>query len=357
MSEIKYHTSKSGFLTKCTAEKRACPRGSQHYTQSEYEKLVSENDVRVRPQPSKATNKIAKDKDGYYYKAEQDYIEAMKGADNYKKADAIREKEKAKLFRANGLKESDEQKYIAERQARVTSMTNYARKIYKEEGVSDYRASVITDKMHSSKNPDRPLKKRDDPRDPDILEKTTRAVDRLKADPEFAKLKKAYNVAASKLVTMEKIRHSTYESFSARISENGGDKGNNWGFPHEKRIEAYKEAKAWLAAGVPTSANKAYLPNLTPNEISVGKDGKINNAWVEHKDGRVERIVGYNPPTTKSSGHLVTESGKEVNMVTHYHSYTKTVSGHQHIIVGTKNGDSYPTTEAFYLQGSWDSGD
>lgn len=355
MSEIKYHTSKSGFLTECSAEIRGCPRGSQHYTQGEYEKLVAEGDVRVRPQPSKATNKIAKDQNGYYYKAEQAYIESMRGADNYKKEYEVRKKETAKLMRESGLKEEDEKKYIAEREASITPMSSYAQKIYQEEGVSEYKASMIAQDMSRSKNPDRPIKKRHDSRDPEILEKTTRAVDRLKADPEYAKLRKTYKAATSKLTTMDKIRTTTFENFSARIKENGGDKGNMWGEPNKDRVEAYKKAKAWLAAEVPTSAKLAHVPSLTPNDISVGKDGNINNAWVEHKDGRVERIVGYRsqqPP--HSSGHLVTESGAEVSSHTHYHSYTKTVSGHQHIILDAKNGNSHPA-EVFRLQGQSDS--
>lgn len=354
MSDLKYHTSKSGFLTKCTAKKRACPRGSQHYTESEYENLVAENDVRVRPNPSK----ITKDKAGYFATAEKAYAESVKRIGNFDKAFQVRKKRIAQLFRQNGLKQEEEKDYYENVEATKSNMLAYARKIYQEEGVDSGKAYWIIQDMENKADPSKPITKRRDSRDAQIAEKTKRAVARLKTDKEYKDLTEAYKAAEFKSAAAKSIHEQAQKEFSETIRNS---RGTAYGSTNQKEIESYQKAKAWLAAKIPASAKEHHTSKVQPEMISVDKSGKINNAWVQHNDGSIERIVSYTAASQarenvpyRGSGALVTESGAQVNHGTHYHSYTSTDYGTSHIIIADKKGETHPA-KAFTLQSYFDT--
>lgn len=62
MGETKYHVSRSGLLSKCSATKRACPLGGEHYSQAKYDALAAKGDPRIRKTVTKSDFNVPQNK-------------------------------------------------------------------------------------------------------------------------------------------------------------------------------------------------------------------------------------------------------------------------------------------------------
>lgn len=351
MSENKYHTSRSGFLTACSASKRACPRKGVHFTQSEYDNLAANQDVRIRPNPSKVT----KDKEGYYKQAEKAYMQANTLEENYKKINKETAKYKARLFRQNGLKAAQENSYYPKLVGAEENMLRYAREAYIKAGVSYGKAGFIVQDMKNKQDPTKPIVKRKDRYDENLNEKTKNAAKALAADAEYAKLTKIYREAKEKYDKSSQLSSHVAQ----RKYEQMRSKGIIGTTNHQKEVvtEQFQQAKAWLNAGIPAEAKEHHIAAVTPAMISVDPDGRINNVWAEH-NGKVQRVVGYVPSNGNygSSGKMVTESGDSISQIVHYHSYRREEGGTSKLIIANKKGATHPAT-GFNLVSEIDTGD
>jgi hypothetical protein len=348
MSENKYHTSKNGFLTKCSASKRACPRGGVHYTQEQYDQLASENDSRIRG------SVVKHDPESYYGKAEAAYVASVQRLKRFDIANEDKKAYEQKLLKEAGLTTADLSGTQEQVRKSLESALTYARDVYVEEGVSYGKASfIIQDMKANTADPTKPITKRKDRLDPDIAVKTKNAVARLNEDSKYVGLRNAYVDAARKERIAWDIGIKSAHYWQTIIRER-----NASGMPNLNEQKALEKAKTWLKAGIPPEAKEVYTSGLTPADVSVDKKGRINNVWVETADG-IERVVSYDDSKAEmrgASGHLITETGKKVSTYTHFHSYKSDNGGIRDVIVGKKNGTSFPA-EKFVLHTSWDSGD
>lgn len=351
MSENKYHTSKNGFLTKCSASKRACPRGGVHYTQEQYDELAAKNDSRIRV----AASAVSKhDPDSYYGKAEAAYIASVKRLKTFDQINVETQQLEQKLMKEKGLKELNLHKSRENVAKKLEETLLYARDVYVEEGVSYGKASFIIQDMKHAADPAKPIAKRKDRLDPDIAQKTKNAVQRLNEDANYAKLRAAYVQASQEYRATDDIMTQSARFKYDRTRTLGVVSGAYSNIGEEKALE---RAKVWLKAGIPPEATEAYTSSVTPEQVSIDKKGKINNVWVETANG-IERVVGYSDDKKGrgSSGALITEKGTRVSTYTHYHSYKAERGGIDKVIIGKKNGPKFPAKE-FDLHTSWDSGD
>lgn len=350
MTENKYHTSINGFLTPCTAKKRTCPRG-QHYTQEQYTTMAENNDPKVRITTFKHSP------DSYYGQAEAKYVEAVKAEKAFTKVSAATKKFEKKLLKENKMDRNTLYTSKEQSEEALTAALSHARKVYEEEGVDKVKASFIVQDMRMNSNPTRPVTKRKDSRDPDIAEKTKKAVARLKSDPEYQKLAKSYEDSMARHVAANKVfsEVNSYRYEQMRQNKCTGTIERDRAAAEEK----LQKAKAWLTAGVTPKAKEQMTNQVKPAMVSIDKTGKINNVWVETKNG-IEPIVGYEDNSVSvaggQSGSFITASGDKIYTVTHYHSYKSEVNGSQRLIVGEKKGSTYPA-KFFSVSSEYDSGD
>lgn len=346
MSETKYHTSRNGFLTKCSASKRACPLGGTHYSQEEYNQLSSENDPIIRNSPVKPNP------ESYYGKAEAAYVASVKRMKNFKKANAEADKYEKKLLKENNLDTAYNFKTQEEVRKTLEDALLYAREVYAEEGVSYSKASFIIQDMKANvDDPTKPITKRKDRLDDQIAAKTKNAKERLNEDSQYAELRAAHAEAVRKDRLAGDVSRKVAQYRSNLIRTTNASGMSNIG--EQKELQ---RAKTWLKAGIAPSAREVSTGSITPAQVSIDSKGQINNAWIETSKG-IERVVGYRAPNhPANSGALVTENGTEVSTYTHYHSYKAELGGIRNVIIADKNGPSYPA-EKFSLTMSWDSGD
>jgi hypothetical protein len=346
MSENKYHLSRNGFMTKCSATKRACPLGGVHYTQEQYDQLASENDARIR------LSAVKPDPNSYYGKAQAAYVESVQRLKRFDKATAETKKYEQSLLKEHGLETAYSFKTQEEVQKTLSDALLYARDVYVEEGVSYAKASFIIQDMKANlADPTKPITKRRDRMDEQIAAKTKNAKERLNEDSKYAELTKAYGEAVRK----DRLASDVSQKV-ARFRTNLIRETNANGMPNLTEQKALERAKTWMKAGIAPSAREVATTTVTPDKVSIGPDGKINNVWVETSNG-IEKVVGYRGPKyERSSGALITENGTEVSSFTHYHSYKADSGGIKDVIIADKNGPSYPA-ESFSLYMSWDSGD
>jgi hypothetical protein len=346
MSENKYHISRNGFMTQCGATKRACPLKSAHYTQEQYDELASKNDPAIRKSKSKLKA------EGYLGKAEVAYAESVKRLKRFEKAEADTKAYEQKLLNENGLETAYSFKTQEKVRATLEEALTYARDVYVEEGVSYSKASfIIQDMKANAADPTKPITKRKDRMDEQIAEKTKNAKERLNADKQYATLTANFHEAARQ----ERVAGDV-SRMVARYRTNVIRDTNASGMSNIPEQEALSRAKTWAAAKIPQSATEYSTSQVTPDNVSIDDKGRINNVWVETKNG-IERVVGYRAPEhARSSGALITEKGTEVSSWIHYHSYKAEQGGIQKVIVSDKNGQKHPASK-FDLFMSWDSGD
>jgi hypothetical protein len=347
MSENKYHISKNGFMTKCTATKRACSRGGGgHYTQEQYNELAAKNDPAIRKSASKPKA------EGYLGKAEVAYVESVQRLKRFDKANAAANLYEKKLLKENNLETSYSFKTQEQVRATLEEALLYAKEVYVEEGVSYSKASFIIQDMKANiADPTKPITKRKDRMDEQIAAKTKNAKERLNDDPKYAELTKAHQEAVRKDHLAADVSRKVAQYRSNLIRDTNASGMNNIG-----EQEALSKAKTWAKAKIAPSAKEAPTSRVTPDDVSIDDKGKINNVWVETANG-IEKVVSYREPNhPRNSGALVTENGTEVSTYTHYHSYKAEVGGIRNVIISDKNGPSYPA-EKFSLSMSWDSGD
>lgn len=349
MTEKKYHTSINGFVVPCGAEQRSCPRGA-HFSQEQYQQMEENNDPRIRVTTSPA------DKKGYFGKAEAAYKELMRSHEINRQIDIETKKFQARVAKKLGVKNLDytATKLNVERYQRDGQ--EYARKAYLEAGVNPMKVRFIIEDMSKKDNPLAPIVKRSNPRDPDLGEQTKAAAAKLKADPAYQAIVKKYATEDEKAKAISKATFDAYD-YRNELRKKKKDPA----VVRSNQVEKYQWAKKLYKAGVPLNAVEQQLVLLKPEQVSVDKDGKINNLWVETPDG-AERIVGYDNSNAhatgngQESGHLITESGRKIRHYTHYHSYKVSEGGTSHIMVGKSKGSPYPA-EGFNLNTTYDTGD
>lgn len=344
MSEKKYHVSRNGFLTKCTATKRACSRGGAHFNQEQYNTMATENDSRIRGKSTKPSP------NSYYGKAEAAYVASVKRLARYDKVQAETKAFKKKLLKSSGLKSADLLNSQEQVRATLEKTLNHAKEVYVEEGVNYGKASFIIQDMKNSSEPTKPILKRKDRLDDQLAAKTKAAVTRLNEDPKYSTLVSEYDEAKRKAQLAgdinRKVSQFQTETMRAR---------NANAMPNFNEQKEYVRAKTWLKAGISPEASERPTSTITPEQVSIDNNGRINNAWIEKKDGTVEKIVAYRDRNSGGFGALVTESGTDVFTTTHYHSYKAEHKGINKVILGKVNGSTYPAKK-FSLHESWDSG-
>ena len=343
----KYHVSRNGYLTRCSASKRSCPRGGDHFTQPEYDKLVQMHDPRVR---TATTGKH--DPDSYYGKAEKAYEDSVRRLQRFDAIIAEQRKFEQRLMKERGLSDLNGSARMQESDKAMKAAYDYAKEVYMEEGVNPAKASfIIQDMKNNVSDPLKPILKKRDRLDPDIAAKTKNAVERLNTDSKYKELTAGYTEAKRR----EALTHDVIRKAENWKNEQLRTSGVT-GMPNFTEEKEFQRAKAWLKAGIPPEAKDEWTASITPDRVSTDSKGRINNVWVETENG-IERVVGYNQRSKEGySGALVTENGTEVNTWTHYHSYKGHHGGIDKVIIGAKNGAEFPEAE-FNLSSSWDSGD
>lgn len=350
MSEIKYHVSRKGFLTECRATKRACKLGGGiHYTQEQHDQLAAENSFLIRPNVTSSK----KNPEGYYAKAEVAYVESVQRLKRFDKANADAASYEKSLLKEHGMESTN--LFTTQEQVRksLEEALLYAKEVYVEEGVNYSKASfILQDMKRDTTDPTKPITKRKDRLDPDIAAKTKNAVERLNEDSQYATLRKNYQEAVRQDRVASDISQKVARFRTNTIRDNNASGMSNIGEQKE-----FERAKKWLKAGVAPSATEIATSKVTPDRVSIDDKGRINNVWIERKDGEIERVVGYRAPETpRGSGALITDKGTEVSSWIHYHSYRAEHGGISNVIIGDKNGQKHPASK-FDLFMSWDSGD
>lgn len=346
MSENTYHINKNGFMRRCGATRRPCPLRSAHYTQEQYDELAAKNDPAIRKSAAKPKA------EGYLGKAEVAYAESVKRLKRFEKAEADTKAYEQKLLKENGLETAYSFKTQEQVRATLEEALTYARDVYVEEGVSYSKASFIIQDMKANlADPTKPITKRKDRMDDQIAAKTKNAKERLNEDSQYAALTKAHQEAVRQDRLAADVSRKVAQYRSNLIRDNNASGMNNI-----NEQEALSRAKTWASAKIPQSAVEYSTSQVTPDNVSIDDKGRINNVWVETKNG-IERVVGYRAATApRSSGALITDKGTEVSSWIHYHSYRSEQGGFQKLIVSDKNGQKHPASK-FDLFMSWDSGD
>lgn len=351
----KYHLSKKGYYSECKAVRQPCPLSGGHISEGEYEQLKASNS------PTVETN-FAADPNSYYVKAKAQYegIVERENASVKINQQVIAETDKLSVeagldpAHTPALYELDQELRGSKAQA-----LNRLRELYVEEGVSPLKAGFITGDI-AKKDKITPVVKRKDSRDPEIGDKTKKAVERAKTDEEFQRHTADYDKAADTSHKLARI-HMQASDLRRELSLAAGVR--LWsGFDSSERANAAKtlqSAIAWKQAGVPDSATTSLVSKVKQEEFSVDSRGEIDNAWVEVTSGKIEKVISYVPASDNSygnSGHLVTENGTKVSSSTHYHSYKQDQAGTSSIIFGPHSGSSL-SASSFSVHSVMDSGD
>lgn len=354
----KYHVNINGYIALCGANINSCPRKSGgHFTQEQVDAFEAEGDPRIETTFKATPN-------SYYSQAKAEYEAASKDLAAEAKVEQDIKDYSKNLFTEAGI--SPKEALNASNNAVIARDEALSRlqQLYVEEGVHPSKAFYLTEDIRKKTgNNTTPIVRKKDKFDTNIGEKTQKAADRAKQDPEFV----AKSAEAQRLTEVAdantKIFLATANYRRAKqIDANGRPKLSSFYNASERLVKAttnLKKANNWKTSGIPDEAKLVATSTLKAENLSTDKDGSINNAWVDLGDGSVERITSYSPRPENAysgSGQLVTETGKTVSQNTHYHSFRKDTSGVGSIIIGAKTGKEF-TPKSFSITSSLDTGD
>lgn len=341
-------------MARCGATERPCPRSAGgHFSEAEYEKLEQEGDPRI-------PRKIEAAEDSYYTKAKKEYEEVTKRqAIEAEIAEDVRAYTDELYVQAGINPKTFGYVPMREREELTEEASKNLRAIYIEAGVNPTKATYIVNDIVEKADGGElvPVVRRTDRLDPDIAAKTKAAVEAAKKDAKFQDSIATFKEHKRILNARHKVIEDSIKYQRKLQAEYAAKEGVNTAYPlQSSSIDAVKEKfrNAILAkkAGVPDSAQQYPIEVVKPMDLSTDTKGKINNAWVQNKDGSVERIVSYS-----ISGALETDKGTRVSKNTHYANYRSTVSGYQKIIISPKKGRDWDEYDSFSLTSSIDSGD
>lgn len=348
MSAQRYHKTIRGYYEECHADKRRCPR-SQHIPTARYQELKKSGSIEVPLEK-------APSKHGFYAEAVKEY-EQM----------SILENKKARVQRElTAHSEHVKSKYDVENVPPHDALENtlkasYAsmKQAYIDAGVNGGKAHYLVqdiEKEYQKTGRLEMITKSRDKYDPDIKAKTAQAKAALEADPEHQQ--RLDDIAHIKHVRKQvDLWHADIGAKHEQLTR----KYHAYGYyshDEKKKLEKkVQDARALLKAGLPSTAISKPTQKLTSEDITVDKDGRINNMYVSNQDGTVSRVRSF--MTAEEANHtsdvFVTEEGRKVYDQTHYHSYKKNQEGYQNVFV-VPNKRSKPFDRTFSLHSTIDSG-
>lgn len=356
-----YHLNSRGYYTICEATIRSCPlKSAPHISPQEYVVLEAEGSAQI------LHNFTASD-DSYFTKAKEEYeLTVQREAASTKIEKEVFEYQQKLYAEAGLLDEAGKTTYYDHVQALTTTKKEalyLIKQAYVDAGVNPAKASFIVEDIAKQKKDIKPVIRKKDTRDAEIEAKTFQAVKTLEQDEQFNSLRAKYNEATTVIEKHSEILSKREAYRKKLVSEIGGAAGYVYRISStdvEKAKTNMETAIAWKKAGVPDKAQKIETSKVQPELLSTGKDGKINNAWVQTDSG-IERVVAYKPSPKGNvfgySGSLVTDTGKQVSSSIHYHSYSKSVGGIDGVIISDKKGGAFQTKGPFSIQSIMDSGD
>lgn len=360
MSTKRHLNSKKRYVD-CRATKRACRYAGTDIPAHKYEQLVANNDIRTKPS---LTKKEEANLPNYYRQAKDEYDLAVQKEDEYKKALQEFELKANKIREEYGIPEGYTPTYNmdAEKEQIRKSLIEH----YVAAGVNRRKAEYIVDDIEKATPHDYKaiIKQRGDRYDPDLKAHTAAAAESIENNTELQNKISNYSQKAKTLDNFVKsivkidaqrydfMREKGLSSFSGSYSSATEQAASKLGEKHD-----------WVKAGIKDIQEVGQITNVTPDKISVDKEGSFNNLWVQHGDGTLERIKSYTPPENEGygthGGNLVTESGKTLTSFRHYHSFNRGGSinnASTKIIVEKKDGKNYSHPN-WRLYGEIDSGD
>ena len=357
----KYHVSSNGYFSICRATKNPCPLGAGgHFSSAHVKELKEVGDPRAESNFTAAP-------DSYYSKAKIEYERASKIQSMYQKIDEDVREYSIKLCRDAGINNPMSARSV--KSAKDEALRRL-KSIYIEEGVNPTKAYYLIEDIKKKANGDlSPIVRKKDKYDDGIEAKTERARKRALNDEEYiSKIKEvqkgreiAEKVNEMYLSTDEYRRKKDKEALELNNLSNYSNRSYSY-----DRVRfassALQTANNWKSAGVNDNAKTVETRKLKVSDLSIDKNGSINNAWADFGEGNVERIVSYTSPSAgvyeeRSSGKLLTEFGREVYEYTHYHSYRRDVFGVHEVIVGPLDGTEFALKEKFKIVSSLDTGD
>jgi hypothetical protein len=352
----KYHINKHGKYAVCNAGKRGCRYGTAgDINQAQYDQFVAAGDPRVTPQN--------KNEPEYLVKARTDVAKVLHEQKLYEEAE-----QEVKTQIANYHAETNMPSQIE----LITTMKhgkenkenalNRLKTLYINEGINSARARYLAEDIEK-KDPVNltPIKRSRDKYDADIKVKTERAIEIAKNDTEYLNAVEKHKAGLEANNKYQTVANKHQKIYNTVYAEKGLQRSGA-SYIQDRVVRAKNQLERmqkWNQANVPSNVNIAQIERLHANDLSVDKNGNINNAWVETDNG-IEKIVSYEPPASNTygsaPGNLITENGTKVSHFTHYANYRSYTNGKSAVLIAPKKGKQF-THELFRITGSIDSGD
>lgn len=357
----KYHLNKNSQYKQCRANKRACRYGGTHISESAFEQLASNNDVRTKPALTKKENANLPN---YYRQAKNEFDLAVQKEQEYNTVMEEFNEFSSKVYEEYGIPENYNPTYNLEPDK--NEIRNRIIEHYVAAGVNQRKAEYILGDIEKE-TPDTYkaiVKQRADRYDPLLKEHTTEGAQAINNDTELQQKISEYTHKNKMLNKFLDARSKIDAKRYSFLNEKGlSTFGDSYKSATNQAASKLGEKHNWVKAGIKDIQEVGQITDVTPEKISVNPDGSFNNLWAQHEDGTLERIESYTPPESEGygsqGGSLITESGKSLTSFRRYHSFNRGRSVENNnlkIIIEKKNGNDYSQSN-WRLYGEVDSGD